>query len=249
MESSLTRLGQRVLARIPGGYLAVLKILRRASIEKRTYISLLRKGDIVIDAGANVGYFTMLFSDLVGARGHVYAFEPVPSTFRLLSKNVSQFPHYKNVSLICAALGDYDQKTRVFLPDGDHGQAALVRHCEGSWKNARIEAIEIEMVRLDGYAEKLRRMDFLKCDVEGAELLVLRGGESSLRHFRPTIFLELDAHWTASFGWAPGDVIQFLRSIGYRYFYEIEPKARRIEKERFSGNAMLASWQEIRGLA
>ena len=105
MESSLIRLVRRLFATTPRVYLATLKILQRGSPEKRLYISILRKGDVVIDAGANVGYFTMLFSDLVGAYGHVHAFEPVPATFSLLSENVRRFPHYANVSLNCAALG------------------------------------------------------------------------------------------------------------------------------------------------
>ena len=195
----------------------------------------------MIDAGANVGYFTMLFSDLVGAYGHVHAFEPVPATFSLLSENVWRFPHYANVSLNCAALGDSDQRTKIFLPNGDHGQAALVYHRDGSWRNAKVAPIDIEMMRLDRYAQSLERIDLLKCDVEGAELLVLRGAESSLRRFRPTIFSELDERWTTSFGWMPRDVIRFLRNIVYEHFYSIEPRREKIEEERLRGGAIVSS--------
>jgi FkbM family methyltransferase len=249
MESSLIRLVRRLFATTPRVYLATLKILQRGSPEKRLYISILRKGDVVIDAGANVGYFTMLFSDLVGASGWVHAFEPVPATFSLLSKNLQRFPHYTNVSLNCAALGDGDRKTKIFLPNGDHGQAALVYHRDGSWRNAKVAPIDIEMTRLDRYAQGLDKIDLLKCDVEGAELLVLRGAESILRRFRPKVFLEVNERWTGSFGWSPKDVIDFLRSVGYKHFYCIEPGTGKIEKERFSGSALLSTWEEMRGLA
>jgi FkbM family methyltransferase len=249
MESSLIRLARRIFARAPRVYLAALKILRRGSPEKRLYISIVRRGDVVIDAGANVGYFTMLFSDLVGASGWVHAFEPVPATFSLLSKNLQRFPHYPNVSLNCAALGNSDRRTNIFLPNGDHGQAALVQHCDGSWRNAKITRIDIEMMRLDRYAQGLNKIDLLKCDVEGAELLVLRGAESSLRRFRPKVFLDVDERWTSSYGWAPKDVIDFLRSVGYKHFYCVEPKTGRIKEERFSGSALLSTWEEVCGLA
>jgi FkbM family methyltransferase len=152
-------------------------------------------------------------------------------------------------SLNCAALGDKNQKTKIFLPDGDHGQAALVYHRDGSWRNAQVAPIDIEMMRLDQYAQGLDKIDLLKCDVEGAELLILRGSESTLRRFRPKVFLEVDQRWTSSFGWSPKDVIGFLRSVGYKHFYCIEPRIEKIEEEHFSGNALLSSWEEIRGLA
>ena len=249
MEGSLRRLAQRLFARTPRGYLALLKVLRRGSPEKRLYISIVRKGDVVIDAGANLGYFTMLFSDLVGVRGHVHAFEPVPATFSLLLNNLRRFPCYRNVSLNCAALGDTDQRRKIFLPNSDHGQAALVCHRDGSWKNAQVAPIEIEMMRFDRYAQNFSRIDLLKCDVEGAELLVLRGAESSLRQFRPKVFLELDERWTTSFGWMPQDVIGFLRSVGYKHFYSIEPRMEKIDEESLPGSALLSTWEEIRGLA
>jgi FkbM family methyltransferase len=249
MESSLIRLVRRLYARAPQVYLATLKILQRGSPEKRLYISVLRKGDVVIDAGANVGYFTMLFSDLVGASGWVHAFEPVPATFSVLSRNLQRFPYYKNVSLNCAALGDANKRTKIFLPNGDHGQAALVYHRDGSWRNAQVAPIDIEMTRLDRYAQGLDKINLLKCDVEGAELLVLRGAESSLRRFRPKVFLEVDDRWTSSFGWSPKDVIGFLRSVGYKHFYCIEPGTGKIEEERFSRSALLSTWEEVRGLA
>jgi hypothetical protein len=186
MESSLIRLVRRLFARAPQVYLATLKILQRGSPEKRLYISIISKGDVVIDAGANVGYFTMLFSDLVGPYGRVHAFEPVPATFSILSRNLQRFPY---------------------------------------------------------------KIDLQKCHVEGAELLVLRGAESTLQRFRPKVFLEVDERWTSSHGWAPKDVIDFLRSVGYKHFYCNEPETESIEEERFSGSALLSTWEEVRGLA
>ena len=249
MENTLRRLVRRLFAKAPKLYLATLKALRRGSQEKRMYLSLIRKGDVVIDIGANVGYFTMLFSDLVGPSGEVHAFEPLPSTFELLSGNIRRFPAHKNVILNCFALGEQDQRTTLFVPNEDHGQAALAQHRVGSWATNRTRAVSVEMMRLDRYAERLAKIDFVKCDVEGAELLVLRGGESTLRRCRPKIFLEIEEHWTISFGWTAADVVRFLREIGYQHFYGIGHQGLQIETTPFGTGGILCIWEKVSGLA
>jgi predicted methyltransferase len=87
------------LARHPACYLRLLTWLRRGSLEKKLYLSLVRPGDIVFDIGANQGYFTLLFSDLVGPAGYVHAFEPVPPTFARLRARIEQGQRYRNVRL------------------------------------------------------------------------------------------------------------------------------------------------------
>jgi FkbM family methyltransferase len=251
MEQPLRRIVRRLLAKSPQMYRASLRIFRRGSIEKHLYLSLVKRGDVVIDIGANVGYFTMLFSDLTGNRGEVHAFEPVPSTYIVLAENIHRFPVYKNVYLNRVALGNKDQPSRMLLPRGDHGQASLVRHSDGSWKDAdnEIASIEIEMMQLDQYADRLGRIDFVKCDVEGAELLVLRGAQSTLRRCRPKLFIEIDDRWTRSFGWTTTDVFRYLRQIGYSYFYGINSQVAPLTRDRVQTGAVLCSWEELRGLA
>jgi FkbM family methyltransferase len=249
MDGSLRRIGRRFLAQAPIIYLAILKTLHRGSPEKRLYLSLVRRGDVVFDVGANVGYFTMLFSDLVGKQGEVHAFEPIPATFQELSRNIARFPRYRNVRLNCVALGDCNHRTKMFLPGVDSGQAALVCHRDGSWQNASVASIGVEMMRLDEYAMRLPRLDFVKCDVEGAELLVLRGGQSILRKRRPTLFLEVDNRWINSFGWAEIDLFSFLRQTGYTHFYQVDPRLLPLRADSHAEGGILCCWEELRGLA
>ena len=79
---------QHSLARRQDWYLRMLRWTGRGSLEKRLYLSLIREGDVVFDLGANLGYFTLLFSDLVGRGGEVHAFEPVPPTFARLRETI-----------------------------------------------------------------------------------------------------------------------------------------------------------------
>jgi FkbM family methyltransferase len=251
MDQPLRRIVRRLLATSPQMYRTSLRIFRRGSVEKHLYLSIVQRGDVVIDIGANVGYYTMLFSDLVGNRGEVHAFEPVPSTYIVLAENIHRFPVYKNVYLNRVALGDKHQRTRMLLPRGDHGQASLVRHSDGSWKDAdnEIASIEIEMMQLDQYADHLGRIDFVKCDVEGAELLVLRGAQSTLQRCRPKLFIEIDDRWVRSFGWTTTDVLRYLRQIGYSYFYGINSRVAPLTRDRIRTGAVLCSWEKLRGLA
>lgn len=249
METPVTRIMRRLLARVPGVYLAMLGFLHRGSAEKRVYLSIVKRGDTVIDVGANVGYFTMLFSDLVGKNGEVHAFEPVPATFQQLSQNIRRYPGYGNVQLNSVALGNEDHQTCMFLPGTDHGQAALVRHHSGSWKGAPLASSEVQMMTLDTYAQRFRRVDFVKCDVEGAELLVLRGGQSTLRRFQPKLCLEVDGQWMESFGWTAMDLFSFLRQLGYSHFYRVDAGLIPVEADGCAEGVILCTWEELRGLA
>jgi hypothetical protein len=77
--------------------------------------------------------------------------------------------------------------------------------------------VDVPMTTLDTFVveQSLERIDFIKCDVEGAELLVFRGAEKTLTRFHPPILLEIEARHTERFGYRPDDLDEFLRSFGY----------------------------------
>jgi FkbM family methyltransferase len=250
MDKLVRRLVSRALARSPGAYRAILKTLNRGSVEKRLYLTLVKRNDVVFDIGANVGHFTRLFSDLTGTGGEVHAFEPVPATFQELLTNVRRFPACQNVVLKPFAVGDRNDMVQIAVPGSDHGQAALIRHSHGSWKTESPFLVEARMICLDQYAEGFSRLDFVKADVEGAELLVLRGGQTVLRRLRPKMFLEHHSEWMSSFGWGTSDLVLLLRQIGYSYFYGVDVNVKRLTCPENAGErAILCSWEEIDGLA
>lgn len=80
--------------------------------------------------------------------------------------------------------------------------------------------LSMPQFRLDDFVRDrgLTRLDFLKCDVEGAELLVLRGDTDTLKQFQPVLYLEVSPDWTADFGYHPTAIIEFLRPFGYNRF-------------------------------
>lgn len=213
---------ERALTRVPGLYARLIARRRQPNLEKIVFLRLLRRGDTVADVGANAGYYTLLFSHLVGPRGRVHAFEPVPPTFARLQTNVRQAGRSANVLLNNLAVADEEKETALYLPGDDHGQAALTAHTFGSWSTEEsVRTFPCRATTLDAYAEARRidRLDFVKCDVEGAELLVLRGGAETLRRTRPLLFLEVSRHWTADFAYQPVDVARFLQDLGYSRFF------------------------------
>ena len=217
-----TRL-ERILCRCPRLYLSLLRATGRASVEKRAFLALIRAGEVVFDIGANRGHFTRLFSWIVGRRGAVHAFEPQPGTFAILRTAMERAGRPPNVTLNLCALGETNGTAVLHQPEGDDGQASLRTHHGGSWMRARsVHRYECQVRTLDDYAAKLARLDFVKCDVEGAELLVVKGGRATLKRLMPLLWLESNGDWTRDFGSTPGDLIAELRALGYDLFFSAE---------------------------
>ena len=213
-----------LLARRPHLYETILRWKGNYNFEKILFLNLVENGHVVVDIGANRGYYTLLFSHLVGGKGEVHAFEPVPTTFNCLSKTIIANARFNNVYLTNTAVGETNCTATLYLPEMDDGQASMKTHHFGSWANAtHITTYECSVIKLDDYGrDKLkRRLDFVKCDIEGAELLAFRGFYDTITKYSPILYLEICPHWTKEFNYKPLDLVNFLSSIGYKNFYII----------------------------
>lgn len=211
-----TKLIHHLLIQRPRAYAELLRWLRRGTVEKRIFLRSIRRGHVVCDIGANRGAFTSLFSDLVGSDGEVHAFEPGPTTFTMLEAATRG---RSNCQLNQFALGAAIGEAILLQPGRDDGQASLQRHHEGSWNDAEIvHEHPCRVATLDDYTRQFTRLDFIKIDVEGAELSVLRGAQATLARLSPVLFLEVHAAWTAAFDYTPADLCQWLWGAGYTDF-------------------------------
>ena len=224
----MRRLLDFALAQAPGLYAGLLKRRRQVNVEKLVFLAVVERGDVVFDVGANAGYYTLLFSHLVGRRGQVHAFEPIPETFLGLAASLARDRRFDNVVLNDCALGDREGSLPLFVPDADYGQASMARHAVGSWTRPReVRSYDCRVRTLDGYVrEHGSRPGFVKCDVEGAELSVLRGAAETLASCRPLLHLEVNPDWTRNFGYAPPEVVRFLSGFGYSRFLLVEQAVR-----------------------
>ncbi len=176
---------------------------------------LVSDGDICIDVGANFGYYSVLMSLKAGSSGAVHAFEPLNHTYSILLDNLN-LNKCSNVVPNEYALDKTAGEKEIFLPDiGISGSFKLHRY-KKSFKKFTINAIS-----LDQYVSEkdLKCVDFLKADVEGAELLMLEGALKVLEESRPILFLEVQESSTLLFDYQPEDIFKLLDALSYKVFY------------------------------
>jgi FkbM family methyltransferase len=173
------------------------------------------EGSVALDVGANIGVYTRLLSKLVGRAGAVYAFEPVPVTYHALSHNAARFEH-ANVVTYHAAVSDRCGIAEIVLPD--RGFQSFYRAHLKSGDSESEAVIRVPQVALDSLLDILPRVDFIKCDVEGAEMLVLMGAEELLTTRHPKILLEVQ-NCPRGFAHKPQDVFDWLGMRGWHSYY------------------------------
>ncbi len=160
-----------------------------------------KPGNVVFDVGANIGYITLLLADVVGANGHVFAFEALPNNVKRLKENISINNFDTRVTMISAAVADRSEKMRFLVgPSGGMGKL------EGSAGRDEVdypEFIEVPSVCLDDFVftEKQSFPDVIKFDIEGGEILALKGMQRILTHAQPLILMEIHGPEAARITW------------------------------------------------
>ena len=209
------------LARFPKVFLLIEKHRRWISWDRRVYLFFVSRGQVVADVGANAGAHTVLLSNLVGPAGKVFSFEPLAANLERLKSAVNARATYRNVEIFETAVGNPTggkSEVEIFIPGQDLTQASIGVHRSGSWTGAQeVHAERCTLVSLDHALQATGPgpLTFLKIDVEGAELEVLKGATNILRKDRPVIYCEMFDGWTAAFGYTPMDLMAFVSSLGY----------------------------------
>jgi len=160
---------------------------------------MIARGSTVYDVGAHVGFHTLLASRIVGPSGRVYAFEPLPRNIRYLRQHLA-LNCARNVQVVEAAVADRATE-EAFSEDGSYMGGLR----PGGSLSVKTVAVD-PLVR----AGTLRAPNYVKIDVEGAELRALSGMRETLATYRPTILLA--THSTE----LHRECIQFLTVLGYR---------------------------------
>ena len=184
---------------------------------------LVKPGDVCFDIGAAAGLYTLALSQLAGPEGQVHSFEPVPFAHPFLTKLLGT-RSTANVRHHAVALGVEPGDGVMSVPVGKHGpvtgRSFLDADCAGQGSNAEFRSqigVDVKVQTFDGICagENLTRLDFIKIDVEGAELQVLKGGQAAIERFRPVVLVEIEDRHTARYRHPGSDVATFLRRRGY----------------------------------
>lgn len=167
----------------------------------------LRAGDVFYDIGANIGFFTLVASRLVGPGGRVLAFEAEPEALACLKEHLVR-NGCANVEVKNAAVWSASGTVEFLRCDPsispDRGLGRVVTGKSGG------ERIPVPAVALDDVIETRRPPDFVKCDAEGAEVEVFRGARRLLREKRPTILCEIHSQENGRL------LGEMLGNLGYR---------------------------------
>ncbi len=180
------------------------------------------KGDVVIDVGAHVGYYTLIFARIVGKRGKVFAFEPDPENFRILKKNVSM-NGYKNVVLINKAVSNKTGKVKLYLCKENAGDHRIFDSHDNR------ESIKVDAIRLDDYFKDYHgKINIIKNDSQGAEGAVIEGMPNILKkNQKLKLFIEFWPFGLSMCGTNPENFLKMLLKSGFA-IWKIDEKAQKL---------------------
>ena len=186
----------------------------------RLLASVLKPGDTFIDIGAHVGYFTMLASAIVGAAGEVIAFEPSPDNYRHLVEHIA-LNGCTNVLPLHLALADRDGVAPLHLNsdnDGGHALWDVGMHDDNHKSRANPRAHPAYVTQLDRVlrGRPIRSLKAIKIDVEGSEVLALRGAADTLARYQvPFVIAEVNRSGLELLGTSERELREMMTSFGY----------------------------------
>ncbi len=206
------------------------------SNETHWTMQLVREGDTYVDLGANIGYYTVLASKLVGDTGKVFAFEPDPVNFSILERNV-QLNGLTNVVLEQKAVSNEPGTLKLFLNETNKGDHRIFQTEAGQ------QSVEVEAVRLDDYfADYDKPIDFVKIDTQGAEGVILEGMDGILRKNEDIVMaIEFFPLGLSGLNFKAEDVVKFLRGHDLMFF-DIGPGGNKINNFSLVNEEYLARY-------
>ncbi len=179
--------------------------------------SLVKKGMVVVDVGAHIGYYTLLAAHLVGEEGKVFAFEPAPANLVLLCRSI-EANGFKNVTPVQKAVSNKRGIAKLFLSSESSGDHRMYN------SHPAANFVEVETITLDEYFEdRDGRIDVIKVDAEGAEMAILQGMSRLLASNPNLIFItEFLPRAIRAFGHSPREYVKRIAEYGFKIDRVIE---------------------------
>jgi len=175
----------------------------------------IQKGDIVLDVGANIGYYTLTFAKLVGDTGKVFSFEPELFNFNLLQKNI-EINNYKNVVTENVAISNNVGTTKLYLSNIRTGMHRIYpsHFCSEDFVKVKTTSLD-EYFKDNEFGDKI---SFIKMDVEGSELGVLKGMKNIFETNRKIkILMEFVPSCIREFGAEPQELLKILQDQNFQF--------------------------------
>jgi FkbM family methyltransferase len=171
-------------------------------------------GGVVLDIGAHIGLFSLIASQIVGQKGKVFAFEPSPTTFDVLSKTISINNANHIIEPIQKAVGEIEGTIQFFVSnDSIDNSNSLVKYLS----DRELKGIDIAITSTDLFVKEknLRKINFIKIDVEGAELDTLKGAKNTLLTYKPFCMVGIHPEAILAKGDNLLDIYNIIKECGY----------------------------------
>lgn len=203
-----------------------------------------QEGDMVIDAGANVGFFTLFLSQCVGETGKVLAIEPGANNLPKLYKNIEQNRHKQNI-VVCPFMLAAESGKAQFHLTRDTG-------INSAWRSENtMTTLEVQSTRLDCQCDETPKL--IKMDIEGSELEALKGAEQLLQRHPPFIVMEFNVDALKAMGTEPNEIRRFMVARGYEMFVLSEhgllpamvPRFSNINVTRNNTNVLFSTIEDV----
>lgn len=197
-----------------------LNVLNHGGYEVvKTFEKFLSPGDVYIDIGANLGFMSLNAEKIVGPTGKVISFEPDPKILPILKNNIS----INNSAILLVEKAVCDKEgTEVFNIATESGLSRLDNKQQNLFGMELSEKVTVETNTLDNFLAELlpnRPIQFIKIDVEGHELRILRGADSTLKKYRPTLFLEINHGALRQNNVSFADILDHMKQYSYECYF------------------------------
>ncbi len=178
--------------------------------------TLLKPGDVFLDAGANIGFYSLVASQLVGETGQVHAFEPIQANVDQFNTTIER-NKINNIEVNQIALGAAPGFLTIYQGDDPIGNSGWASVVQTERKN---RPREVAVTSLDTYLQQqnIQQVALIKLDIEGAEFAALQGCQAILSSdFRPAIILELNEFLLTPNGLTASQILRHIEAYGYRF--------------------------------
>ena len=171
----------------------------------------LKRGDTFLDIGANIGFYSILASKIVGTNGKVIACEASPKMVPRLKTNIS-LNNISNIEIIEKAISNESGQVKFYISDNLNSGMSSLRELNN------VEPVIVNSIKLDDYCDKLPKIKLIKIDIEGAEHNAIKGMRKLINRDKPIIILEVIDLFLNQFGSSSNELLQELDFLGYDFF-------------------------------
>jgi FkbM family methyltransferase len=173
----------------------------------------LKQGDVFFDIGANIGCYTLIASKITGTSGQVFAFEAIREVYEKLMFNI-RLNQMTEIKAENVAIFEKEELLNFYVSSRENiGMSSIFHH-----DTERGDTVQVQAISVDEYVKQnhINRIDFIKLDIEGAELHALNGMRETLKRFRPILLMELSTEVLPNTPLTPDEITQLLRELNYR---------------------------------